>query len=57
MRLGKNPLNGTKYNLASDGCLVTSMAMVMTHYGYKDVTPVTINSDPKNFAAYYPAYL
>ena len=29
----------------------------MTHYGYRDVTPVTINSDPNNFAAYYPAYL
>jgi peptidoglycan hydrolase CwlO-like protein len=54
---GNNPLDGTKYTLASDGCLVTSMAMVMTHYGYKDVTPVTINSDPNNFAAYYPAYL
>ena len=33
------------------------MAMVMTHYGYRDVTPVTINSNPENFAAYYPAYL
>jgi hypothetical protein len=33
------------------------MAMVMTHYGYRSVTPVTINSDPSNFAAYYPAYL
>jgi peptidoglycan hydrolase CwlO-like protein len=54
---GSLPLDGTKYNLASDGCLVTSLAMVMTHYGYKDVTPVTINSDPNNFAAYYPAYL
>ncbi|HZZ99579.1 MAG TPA: hypothetical protein VFK07_02645 [Candidatus Paceibacterota bacterium] len=54
---GGYPLNGTKYTLASDGCLVTAMAMVMTHYGYKDVTPVTINSDPGNFAAYYPAYL
>lgn len=54
---GNDSLNGTKYNLASDGCLVTAMAMVMTHYGYKDVTPVTINSDPGNFAAYYPAYL
>ena len=31
--------------------------MVMTHYGYKDVTPVTINSNPANFATYYPAYL
>lgn len=54
---GNDSLDGTKYTLASDGCLVTSMAMVLTHYGYKDVTPVTINSNPANFAAYYPAYL
>jgi peptidoglycan hydrolase CwlO-like protein len=54
---GNDPLNGTKYTLASDGCLVTAMAMVMTHYGYRNVTPVTINSNPNNFAAYYPAYL
>lgn len=54
---GNNPLNGTKYLLKSDGCLVTAMAMVMTHYGYHDVTPVTINSNPSNFAVYYPAYL
>jgi peptidoglycan hydrolase CwlO-like protein len=54
---GNIPLNGTQYKLASDGCLVTAMAMVMTHYGYKDVTPATINSNPGNFAAYYPAYL
>jgi predicted double-glycine peptidase len=31
--------------------------MVMTHYGYKNVTPMTINSNPSNFATYYPAYL
>lgn len=54
---GEDALDGTKYNLASDGCLITAMAMVMTHYGYRDVTPVTINSNPANFAAYYPAYL
>ena len=54
---GKDPLNGTRYTLASDGCLITSMAMVLTHYGYRSVTPVTINSNPANFAAYYPAYL
>ncbi len=54
---GTDKLNGTKYTLASDGCLVTSMAMVLTHYGYRNVTPVTINSNPGNFAAYYPAYL
>ena len=54
---GLDALNGTQFTLASDGCLVTSMAMVMTHYGYRDVTPVTINSNPDNFAVYYPAYL
>jgi peptidoglycan hydrolase CwlO-like protein len=54
---GNLALDGTQYRLASDGCLVTSMAMVLTHYGYRDVTPVTINSNPNNFAAYYPAYL
>lgn len=50
-------LNGTKYSLASDGCLVTSMAMVYTHYGYRGVTPATINSNSSNFASYYPAFL
>jgi len=54
---GNMPLDGTKFRLASDGCLVASMAMVMTHYGYRDVTPVTINSNPDNFASYYPAFL
>ncbi|HUC01522.1 MAG TPA: C39 family peptidase [Candidatus Paceibacterota bacterium] len=54
---GSLPLDGTKYTMAADGCLVTAMAMVLTHYGYKDVTPETINSNPNDFAAYYPAYL
>lgn len=54
---GSDALDGTKYNLASDGCLVTAMAMVYTHYGYRTVTPVSINSNPNNFAAYYPASL
>lgn len=54
---GRQSLNGTGYTLASDGCLVTAMAMVMTHYGYHSVTPATINADPDNFATYYPAYL
>lgn len=54
---GNTPINGTKYRFASDGCLVTAMAMVLTHYGYRDVTPLTINSNPNNFAAYYPALL
>lgn len=54
---GGNPLNNTQFTLASDGCLVTAMAMVYTHYGYKNVTPKTINSNSGNFASYYPAYL
>lgn len=54
---GGNSLNGTGYTLASDGCLVTSMAMVYTHYGHRDVNPTTINSNSSNFASYYPAYL
>lgn len=54
---GSDPLDGTRYSMAADGCLVASMAMVLTHYGYKDVTPVTINSNPNNFTAYAPAYL
>lgn len=54
---GGNSLNGTQYSLASDGCLITAMAMVYTHYGHKGVTPQTINSDSWNFASYYPAYL
>ena len=49
---GSNSLDGTKYTLANAGCLVAAMAMVLTHYGYRDVTPATINSDPNNFAAY-----
>ncbi|MBI5122536.1 hypothetical protein HZA75_01630 [Candidatus Roizmanbacteria bacterium] len=54
---GGSSLNGTQYTIASDGCLMTSMAMVYTHYGHKSVTPLTINSNPNNFASYYPAYL
>lgn len=54
---GSYALNNTGYTLASDGCLVTSMAMVYTHYGHRNVTPQTINSNPINFASYAPAWL
>ncbi len=54
---GSNTLDGTKYTLASAGCLIASVAMVLTHYGYRDVTPATINADPDNFAAYSPDLL
>ncbi len=49
---GADSLDGTKYTLANAGCLVASVAMVLTHYGYKDVTPVTINANTDNFAPY-----
>lgn len=54
---GKTALNNTQYTLAGEGCLVTSMAMVYTHYGHKNVNPLTVNSISDNFASYYPAYL
>jgi len=54
---GATSLNNTGYTLASDGCLITSMAMVYTHFGHRNVTPLSINSNPLNFASYYPAYL
>jgi len=54
---GGSSLNGTQYTLASDGCLVTSVAMVYSHYGHRSVTPATINGVSSNFASYYPAYL
>jgi peptidoglycan hydrolase CwlO-like protein len=43
-------LNGTQYSIASVGCLMTSMAMIYTHYGHKDVTPLSINSNGGNFS-------
>ena len=54
---GNSSLNNTQYTVASDGCLVTSMAMAYTHYGHRSVTPTSINSNPDNFASYFPAYL
>jgi peptidoglycan hydrolase CwlO-like protein len=54
---GGMALNGTEYSIASDGCLMTSMAMVYTHYGHKDITPVSINSNSSNFAGIPAALL
>lgn len=45
------------YTIAEAGCLVTSVAMVYTHYGHRSVTPATINSDSSNFASYARDYL
>lgn len=54
---GNLALNNTQYTIASDGCLVTSMAMAYSHYGHRGVTPISINSNSDNFASYFPAYL
>ncbi len=54
---GGSALNNTGYTIASDGCLVTSMAMVYTHFGHRGVTPISINSNPLNFASYNAAWL
>ncbi len=54
---GAQSLNGTEYTLASDGCLVTAVAMVISHYGYTNITPASINANSDNFASYYPAFL
>jgi len=54
---GGNALNGTGYSLASSGCLITSMAMVYTHYGHRDVTPQSINSVSSNFSGIPAALL
>jgi len=49
---GNVPLSGANSRLASEGCLVTTMAMVLTHYGHRDVTPVTVNANPGNFSPF-----
>jgi hypothetical protein len=54
---GSLALNNTGYTIAGDGCLLTSMAMVYTHYGHRNVNPISINSNSNNFASYFPAYL
>jgi hypothetical protein len=54
---GATALNHTGYTLADSGCLVTSVAMVATHYGKREITPASINNNSDNFAVYFPAYL
>lgn len=49
---GNVPLSGAGSRLAAEGCLVTAMAMLYTHYGYRSVTPVTVNANPANFSPF-----
>lgn len=44
---GNIGINGTSTSIAEAGCLMTSMAMVITHYGH-NVTPLDVNA-PGNF--------
>lgn len=51
-------INGQQYcgyndscNLARAGCLITSMAMIYTHFGHRGVNPLSINGNPWNFSA------
>lgn len=54
---GSVGLGQSSYSIADDGCLLTSMAMVYTHYGHRDVTPLSINSNASNFSGIPPALL
>lgn len=44
---GNIGINGTSTSIAEAGCLMTSMAMVISHYGHR-VTPLDVNA-PGNF--------
>lgn len=44
---GNMGINGTSTSIAEAGCLMTSLAMVLTHYGHH-VTPLDVNA-PGNF--------
>jgi len=46
---GNQILPGSSYSMASSGCLVTSMAMVMSYYG-KSVTPGSIANQAELFS-------
>ncbi len=49
---GNIPLSGANSRLAAEGCLVTAMAMMYTHYGYRSVTPATVNAERGNFSPF-----
>jgi len=47
-RWAYNRIGNSSYDILSVGCLLTSVAMVFSHYGY-NVTPADIASNPSNF--------
>lgn len=50
-RWGNVYLGSTRYEVWEIGCLLTSVAMVNTHFGYTQVTPGVIAADPRNFTS------
>lgn len=50
---GNKPLGASSISVSDAGCLITSMSMIMTHYG-KSVSPGDIASNPDYFSSYYP---
>jgi len=50
---GNKPLGISSISVADAGCLITSMAMVMTHHG-KSITPGNIAANSGYFSPYYP---
>lgn len=50
-RWGDNYVGRSPYLVWEIGCLLSSVAMVNTHFGYRRVTPGTIAADPNNFTS------
>jgi peptidoglycan hydrolase CwlO-like protein len=50
-RWGNLYLGRTQYEVWEIGCLLTSVAMVNSHFGYPDVTPGVIAANPANFTS------
>jgi peptidoglycan hydrolase CwlO-like protein len=50
-RWGNIYLGRTPYEVWEIGCLLTSVAMVNSHFGYPNVTPGVIAANPANFTA------
>jgi peptidoglycan hydrolase CwlO-like protein len=50
-RWGNVYLGRTSYEVWEIGCLLTSVAMVNSHFGYPNVTPGVIAADPANFTS------
>jgi peptidoglycan hydrolase CwlO-like protein len=50
-RWGNVYLGRTQYEVWEIGCLLTSVAMVNSHFGYPNVTPGVIAANPANFTS------